>query len=463
VILNTAGEAEVIAFANKAGTFLHDTSPFKGKSTNGKGGAISKTASWLGRWARKAFAAPSKASKSDLANLCAWVWDHKLRKTAAKTKKWVWHDVNSAGALVAYLTSAEVTEDDAALAAASAKKGAAKKPRKAAAPAAAPRPPRKARAAPEALSVGAGLVKVGKVPLSGAKMFQDIYVDTPALATQMLTRVRQGAQKFQGKPLTGGGGRPPFSFKADKSPARESDLNSFEVTSDGIAYKVGPTAAVLQHEFSPAAIRTLYEKDGARCGPPQSGPLAQTSTIGNMNKAVEGLTRVMRAAQAPGSRMRPTSAVTIVATSEKVEGGAEQPRGSNLYLFEGGDPGGKERYDARYNHVDARATLLTKGVNLPSVNLEVDTTSGPAAAAAAPGVPPPGHDGMDVVHVKAMVSESVALTTTMLGLDPNRMLAEDLSIVGGVAPSVLRARAAVQRFNQAVVDMGLLPPHNLLE
>jgi hypothetical protein len=214
------------------------------------------------------------------------------------------------------------------------------------------------------------------------------------------------------------------------------------------------------HEFSPAAIRTLYEKDGARCGPPQGGTLAQTSTIGNMNKAVEGLTRVMRASQAPGSRMRPTSAVTIVVTSEKGDAGSEKPRSANLYLHEGGDPGGKESYNAKFNHSDARAPLLTRGINLPSVNLEVDTSDAPTRAAKA-AADRPANDGVDTVHVKALVAEAVALTTAMLSLEPGRSVPEeDAPTV--VAASVARARTAVQRFNQAIIDIGLLPEEGLL-
>jgi hypothetical protein len=141
-----------------------------------------------------------------------------------------------------------------------------------------------------------------------------------------------------------------------------------------------------RHEFSPAAIRTLYEKDGTRCGPPlaSSGQLAQTSTIGNMNKTVEGLTRMMRAGQATGSRMRASSALAIVSTTEKEKEGAEKVRSCNLYLYEGGDPGGKSEYTQRFNHDDARAPLLLTGTNLPSVNMEV-------CCAPPPPPPPPPH------------------------------------------------------------------------
>lgn len=215
-----------------------------------------------------------------------------------------------------------------------------------------------------------------------------------------------------------------------------------------------------QHEFSPAAIRTLYEKDGTRCGPPQGGTLAQTSIIGNMNKSVEGLTRIMRAVQAPGSRMRPTAAITIAVTSEKADGGGEKPRATNLYLYEGGDPGGKESYHAKFNHSDARAPLLTKGINLPSVNLEVDTSDEPTRVAKA-STEQPSVDGLDQVHIRAIVAESVALTSTVLSLEPERAN-EDEPAVSGVPPSVVRARLAVQRFNQAMIDIGLMTPEGLL-
>lgn len=75
--------------------------------------------------------------------------------------------------------------------------------------------------------------------------------------------------------------------------------------------------------------------------------------------------------QATGSRMRASSALAIVSTTERVPEGGERVRACNLYLYEGGDPGGKTEYTQRFNHDDARAPLLNKGTNLPSVNMEV--------------------------------------------------------------------------------------------
>lgn len=131
------------------------------------------------------------------------------------------------------LASAVAVTDPAAAAVAAGKKvKAPRKPRKSG-EAAPPLRPKRARPAPEPLNTG-DLVPLGRVPLSGAKMYQDIFAETPPLAQQMVIRVRQGAEKFQGKPLTGDIPRPAFTFNADKSPARDAPLDSFALKPNGI-------------------------------------------------------------------------------------------------------------------------------------------------------------------------------------------------------------------------------------
>jgi hypothetical protein len=108
-----------------------------------------------------------------------------------------------------------------------------KKPRKSAEVAVAPRP-KKPRAVPEPITTG-NLVVLGTVPLSGAKMFQNIFAETKPHAISMVGRVRQGAEKFCNRPLTGDTSRPPFTFKVDKSSARDALADSFCLKEEGIS------------------------------------------------------------------------------------------------------------------------------------------------------------------------------------------------------------------------------------
>ena len=74
---------------------------------------------------------------------------------------------------------------------------------------------------------------------------QALYTESDELAMQMLTRVRQGAQKYQGKELTGSIDRPPFTYVLDKSPARDANPDSFEIKpGEGIVY-VAPLCTTL--------------------------------------------------------------------------------------------------------------------------------------------------------------------------------------------------------------------------
>lgn len=54
-ILNAGTQDEVVEFTNKAATFLHDHSPFKGKPAISKLNAVTRAAVWLGGIMKKSY------------------------------------------------------------------------------------------------------------------------------------------------------------------------------------------------------------------------------------------------------------------------------------------------------------------------------------------------------------------------------------------------------------------------